>query len=292
MAKFMAHQGLGPALQVRRHRPQALHRRPPAAGRQEHPRARRARQDQRLPRGAGGEASNEIPVLPRLLGRGHRQGLRHLHARRSWRSWASSSSSSTTGTAAAPPATSACASWTRSPSPPATSPSRSSQGDEDLCVICNACYTTLAKTNRYMAEEPRGVRGRQRRPGRRGPQLRRQQVRPPHHGHPHQRHRPRGARRPGRAPPHGPQGRLLLRLPVLAPHGRVRRRRVPRRPWTGFFETLGAEYRRLRRQDQVLRRHDDADQRGRRAAPVPRAAQGRQAEPAPTSSSAPARSAR
>lgn len=26
------------------------------------------------------------------------------------------------------------------------------QGDEDLCVICNACYTTLAKTNRYMAE--------------------------------------------------------------------------------------------------------------------------------------------
>lgn len=24
------------------------------------------------------------------------------------------------------------------------------QGDEDLCVICNACYTTLAKTNRYM----------------------------------------------------------------------------------------------------------------------------------------------
>lgn len=28
------------------------------------------------------------------------------------------------------------------------------QGDEDLCVICNACYTTLAKTNRYMAESP------------------------------------------------------------------------------------------------------------------------------------------
>jgi heterodisulfide reductase subunit B len=26
------------------------------------------------------------------------------------------------------------------------------QGDQDLCVICNACYTTLAKTNRYMAE--------------------------------------------------------------------------------------------------------------------------------------------
>ena len=26
------------------------------------------------------------------------------------------------------------------------------QGDEDLCVICNACYTTLGKTNRYMAE--------------------------------------------------------------------------------------------------------------------------------------------
>jgi heterodisulfide reductase subunit B len=26
------------------------------------------------------------------------------------------------------------------------------QGDEDLCVICNACYTTLAKTNRYLAE--------------------------------------------------------------------------------------------------------------------------------------------
>jgi heterodisulfide reductase subunit B len=26
------------------------------------------------------------------------------------------------------------------------------QGDEDLCVICNACYTTLAKTNRYMNE--------------------------------------------------------------------------------------------------------------------------------------------
>jgi heterodisulfide reductase subunit B len=25
------------------------------------------------------------------------------------------------------------------------------QGDEDLCVVCNACYTTLAKTNRYMA---------------------------------------------------------------------------------------------------------------------------------------------
>ncbi len=27
-----------------------------------------------------------------------------------------------------------------------------SQGDADLCVICNACYTTLAKTNRYMNE--------------------------------------------------------------------------------------------------------------------------------------------
>jgi heterodisulfide reductase subunit B len=27
------------------------------------------------------------------------------------------------------------------------------QGDQDLCVICNACYTTLAKTNRYMAED-------------------------------------------------------------------------------------------------------------------------------------------
>jgi heterodisulfide reductase subunit B2 len=26
------------------------------------------------------------------------------------------------------------------------------QGDEDLCVICNACYTTLAKTNRYIQE--------------------------------------------------------------------------------------------------------------------------------------------
>ena len=26
------------------------------------------------------------------------------------------------------------------------------QGDEDLCVICNACYTTLAKTNRYIDE--------------------------------------------------------------------------------------------------------------------------------------------
>jgi heterodisulfide reductase subunit B len=28
------------------------------------------------------------------------------------------------------------------------------QGAEDVCVICNACYTTLAKTNRYMAESP------------------------------------------------------------------------------------------------------------------------------------------
>ncbi|HSL95842.1 MAG TPA: CoB--CoM heterodisulfide reductase iron-sulfur subunit B family protein [Thermoleophilia bacterium] len=28
------------------------------------------------------------------------------------------------------------------------------QGAEDLCVICNACYTTLAKANRYMAESP------------------------------------------------------------------------------------------------------------------------------------------
>jgi len=28
------------------------------------------------------------------------------------------------------------------------------QGDEDLCVICNACYTTLSKTNRYMADSP------------------------------------------------------------------------------------------------------------------------------------------
>jgi heterodisulfide reductase subunit B2 len=28
------------------------------------------------------------------------------------------------------------------------------QGEEDLCVICNACYTTLAKTNRYMADSP------------------------------------------------------------------------------------------------------------------------------------------
>ena len=28
------------------------------------------------------------------------------------------------------------------------------QGDEDLCVICNACYTTLAKTNRYIEESP------------------------------------------------------------------------------------------------------------------------------------------
>ena len=29
------------------------------------------------------------------------------------------------------------------------------QGDEDVCVICNACYTTLAKTNRYMTDSPR-----------------------------------------------------------------------------------------------------------------------------------------
>ena len=29
------------------------------------------------------------------------------------------------------------------------------QGDEDVCVICNACYTTLAKTNRYMRDSPR-----------------------------------------------------------------------------------------------------------------------------------------
>jgi len=28
------------------------------------------------------------------------------------------------------------------------------QGDEDLCVACNACYTSLAKANRYMADSP------------------------------------------------------------------------------------------------------------------------------------------
>ena len=28
------------------------------------------------------------------------------------------------------------------------------QGDEDVCVICNACYTSLAKVNRYMADSP------------------------------------------------------------------------------------------------------------------------------------------
>lgn len=28
------------------------------------------------------------------------------------------------------------------------------QSEDDLCVICNACYTTLAKTNRYMADSP------------------------------------------------------------------------------------------------------------------------------------------
>ena len=28
-------------------------------------------------------------------------------------------------------------------------------GDDELCVICNACYTTLAKANRYMAEDPK-----------------------------------------------------------------------------------------------------------------------------------------
>jgi heterodisulfide reductase subunit B len=27
-------------------------------------------------------------------------------------------------------------------------------GEDELCVICNACYTTLAKTNRYMADDP------------------------------------------------------------------------------------------------------------------------------------------
>lgn len=27
-------------------------------------------------------------------------------------------------------------------------------GDDELCVTCNACYTTLSKTNRYMAEDP------------------------------------------------------------------------------------------------------------------------------------------
>lgn len=27
-------------------------------------------------------------------------------------------------------------------------------GDDELCVICNACYTTLAKANRYMADDP------------------------------------------------------------------------------------------------------------------------------------------
>jgi len=29
------------------------------------------------------------------------------------------------------------------------------QGDEDLCVTCNACYTALEKANHYMAESPR-----------------------------------------------------------------------------------------------------------------------------------------
>jgi heterodisulfide reductase subunit B len=28
-------------------------------------------------------------------------------------------------------------------------------GDDEVCVICNACYTTLAKANRYMADDPK-----------------------------------------------------------------------------------------------------------------------------------------
>ena len=102
------------------------------------------------------------------------------------------------------------------------------QGDEDLVAICNACYTTLAKTNRYIEREPRGLHeavnealgavGRRydgnkavrhimdvlvNDVGHRGPRARRS----------------RGASRA--------QGRALLRLPVLAPHGRLRRPRVP-----------------------------------------------------------------
>ncbi len=28
-------------------------------------------------------------------------------------------------------------------------------GEDEICVICNACYTSLAKANRYMADDPR-----------------------------------------------------------------------------------------------------------------------------------------
>ena len=92
-------------------------------------------------------------------------------------------------------------------------------GDDELCVICNACYTTLAKTNRYMAEDPHvfeAVNGALGAVGR------------SYDGKVKVRHVVDilvndigldAIAEKRHAPPHRPARGALLRLPVLAPHG-------------------------------------------------------------------------
>ncbi len=118
------------------------------------------------------------------------------------------------------------------------------QGDEDLVAICNACYTTLSKTNRYMNDSDevfKAVNGALGAVGRSYDGTKR--VR-------HimdvldQRRRARHHRRQGHPAPHRHQGGALLRLSVLAAHGHLRRSRVPdhhgrpsSRPWAPTSST-------------------------------------------------------
>ncbi len=146
------------------------------------------------------------------------------------------------------------------------------QGDEDLCRHLQRLLHDARQDQPLHERQRRGLQGRQRRPRRRRPHLRRHQARAPHHGRAHQRHRARGHRRQGHPAPHRPQGGALLRLPVLAAHRHLRRPRVPDHHGR-LLQGPGRRRRRLPVQGQVLRRHDDADQRRGRSAHVPRAAQ-------------------
>ncbi len=149
------------------------------------------------------------------------------------------------------------------------------QGDDELCVICNACYTTLAKTNRYMAESPEV---REAVNGALGAVDRTYDGKVKPCGTSWTCSSTTSASRPcreGHAAPHRHQGGALLRLPVLAPHGRLRRPRVPDHHGPLVRGPRRRGHHGLPGQVQVLRRHDDADQGRRRAAPLPRAAQGR-----------------
>ena len=138
------------------------------------------------------------------------------------------------------------------------------QGDMDLVAICSACYTVLAKTNRYLADDPvlqEEINEALAAAGRhydgnvkRAPSARRDGQRP----------RLRRHRREGRrADLDGLKVACYYGCQLTRPMGSFD---DPEFPTTmdNLVEALGGDARRLPREDQVLRRHADAAPKRRR----------------------------